>query len=147
MDGGWCPVRGGVSGQVGRGLGQSDLVFDLAADSPAYGKGLGTGWSLRFLPTQDILWFWDSMMILWFFLPSSISWWDKTLSGDEPDLWARGAWWVSGKGRFQGMGMFKGQQPYSLLVSHAQKSSAGFCAMQWQYSDYSLWCAQHSFTE
>jgi len=29
------------------------------------GRGVGTGWALRSLPTQGILWFCDSMMILW----------------------------------------------------------------------------------
>jgi len=37
-----CPISGGVQGQVGCGPGQSDLVFNLAAGNPVYGRKVGT---------------------------------------------------------------------------------------------------------
>jgi len=46
-----CPIPGGAQGQVGWGPGQPELV----RGSPAHGKGFGTRWCLRFLPTQAIL--------------------------------------------------------------------------------------------
>ena len=50
-----------VQGQVGWSSEQPGLVEDV----PAHGRGIGTRWSLRSLPTLTILWFYDSM-ILWF---------------------------------------------------------------------------------
>ena len=55
---------GGVHGQVGWGPGQSDLVLDLAVGNPACGRGVGTWWSLRSLPTQLILWFNEIYVLL-----------------------------------------------------------------------------------
>ena len=46
-----CPLPGSVQGQVGRGFGQPGLVEGV----PAHGRGVGTGWSLRSLPTQTFL--------------------------------------------------------------------------------------------
>ena len=37
------------------------LAFGQREDVPAHGRGGGTRWSLRSLPTQTILWFCDSM--------------------------------------------------------------------------------------
>lgn len=31
--------------------------LDLAADNPAHGKGVGTGWALGSLTLQTVLWF------------------------------------------------------------------------------------------
>ena len=45
------PILGDVEGQAGWGLGQPDLVLDVAIGNPAWGRGVGTWWSLR------ILWF------------------------------------------------------------------------------------------
>jgi len=45
------PIPGGVQGQAGWGFGQPGLVGGV----PAPGRGAGTGWSLRSLPTQTIL--------------------------------------------------------------------------------------------
>ena len=36
-----CPVPEGVQGQVGWGPGQSGLVLDMEAGSPARGRGVG----------------------------------------------------------------------------------------------------------
>jgi len=57
-----CPVPGGIEGQVGQGPEQSDVVCwqCLAVGNPAYGRGVGTRWSSRSLPTQAILWFYES---------------------------------------------------------------------------------------
>jgi len=59
-----CAVLGAAQGQVGWGPGQSDLVLDLVTGNPACGRGGGTWWSLRSLPTQAFLWFYDHV-ILW----------------------------------------------------------------------------------
>jgi len=48
-----CPVPGSVQGQVGWGPGQPDLVVDNLAN----GRVVGTGWALRSILVQDILWF------------------------------------------------------------------------------------------
>ena len=50
-----CPLPGSVQGQVGWGFEQSGLVEGV----PAHSRGVGTRWSLRSLPTQTILWFFD----------------------------------------------------------------------------------------
>ena len=42
-----CPIPGSVQGQVGRGFEQPGLVEGV----PAHGRGVGTRWSLRSLPT------------------------------------------------------------------------------------------------
>lgn len=55
----WCPVPGGVQGQVGWGPGQPALVVDLADSNPTCSTGAGTWWSVRSLPTQGILGFCD----------------------------------------------------------------------------------------
>jgi len=44
-------------GHVGGGFEQPALVEGV----PAHGRGLGTGWSIRSLPTQTIPWFCDSI--------------------------------------------------------------------------------------
>ena len=54
-----CPLPGNVQGQVGWSSEQPGLVEDV----PAHGRGGGTRWSLRSLPTLTILWFYDSMII------------------------------------------------------------------------------------
>ena len=46
-----CPIPGGAQGQAGWGFGQPGPVGGV----PAHGRGVGTGWSVRFLPTQAIL--------------------------------------------------------------------------------------------
>lgn len=46
-----CSKPGSVQGQVGQNFAQPGLVEGV----PAHGRGVGTGWSLRFLPTQTIL--------------------------------------------------------------------------------------------
>ena len=48
-----------VQGQVGWSSEQPGLVGDV----PAHGRGVGTRWSLRFLPTLTILWFCDFMIL------------------------------------------------------------------------------------
>jgi len=50
-----CPFPGSVQGQVGWGFEQAGVVEGV----PAHGRGVGTRWSLRSLPTQTILWFYD----------------------------------------------------------------------------------------
>ena len=47
-----CPLPGSVQGQARRGFEQPGLVEGV----PAHGKGVGSRWSLRSLPTQTILW-------------------------------------------------------------------------------------------
>jgi len=54
-----CPIPEGVQGQVGWGPGQPCLVLNVEAGGPACGRGIGASWSLRSLPTQAILWFYD----------------------------------------------------------------------------------------
>jgi len=54
-----CPILGGVHGQVGWGPGQPGLVLDVKVGSPAWSRGFGAWWSLRSLPTQAILRFYD----------------------------------------------------------------------------------------
>jgi len=46
-----CPLLGSVQGQVGWGFGHPGPVEGV----PARGRGLGTGWSIRSLPTQTSL--------------------------------------------------------------------------------------------
>ena len=46
-----CPLPGSVQDQVGWSSEQPGLVEDV----PAYGRGVGTRWSLRSLPTLTIL--------------------------------------------------------------------------------------------
>ena len=55
----WCPIPGGVQGQVGWGPGQ--LSCWGAALLMARG---GAGWAVRSLPIQNILWCYDSMIPL-----------------------------------------------------------------------------------
>lgn len=45
------PIPGSVLSQAGQGFQQSSLVGSI----PAHGRGVGTRWSLRVLPTQTIL--------------------------------------------------------------------------------------------
>jgi len=54
------PLPGSVQGQVGWGFEQPGLVEGV----PAHGRGIGTRWSLRSVPTQTIFWFYDSMNLL-----------------------------------------------------------------------------------
>jgi len=46
-----CPLPGSAQGQAG----WSSEHPGLAGDVPAHGRGVGTRWSLRSLPTQRIL--------------------------------------------------------------------------------------------
>ena len=52
----------GVQDLVGWGSGQPGLVLDMEVGGPACSSRVGGSWSLRFLPTQAILWFYDSMI-------------------------------------------------------------------------------------
>ena len=58
--------------------GQSNLVLDLVVGNSAYVRGAGTCWSLRSLPTQAILWFYE----------------DKHGEGNLSQLRARKQLWV-----------------------------------------------------
>ena len=49
------PLLGSVQGQAGWGFEQPGIVEGV----PAHGRGRGTRWSLRSLPTQIIVWFCD----------------------------------------------------------------------------------------
>ena len=51
-----CPLPGSVQAQVGWVFEQPGLMEGV----PAHGRGVGSRWSLRSLPTQTILWFCDS---------------------------------------------------------------------------------------
>ena len=51
-----CPIHGGVQGHVGWGSVQPDLGEVV----PVHGREVGTGWSLKSLPTQTILWFYNA---------------------------------------------------------------------------------------
>jgi len=53
------PVPGGVQGRVGWGPEQPGLVLNVEVGDPAWGGQVGSWWSLRSLPTQAILWFYD----------------------------------------------------------------------------------------
>jgi len=46
-----CPLPGSIQGQVGWSSEKPGVVEDV----PAHGKGVGTRWSLRSLPTLTIL--------------------------------------------------------------------------------------------
>ena len=46
-----CPLPGSVQGQLGWGFEQPGLVEGV----PAHGRGVGTRWSLKYLPTLTIL--------------------------------------------------------------------------------------------
>ena len=52
----------GVHCQVGWGPGQPGLALDMEVGSPACGREIGAWWSLRSLPTQDILQFYDHLI-------------------------------------------------------------------------------------
>jgi len=52
-----CPLPGGVQVQAGWGFEQPGLVEGV----PAHSRWVGTRRSLRSLPTQTILWFYDSV--------------------------------------------------------------------------------------
>lgn len=55
--------------------GQPALAFDLTAGNPAWGRVLASRWSLSFLPTQAILWFYGCQEFLFFqlwFNPASL---------------------------------------------------------------------------
>ena len=54
-----CSIPGGVQGQVGWGTGQRGLVLNVEAGGPASSRGVWAWWSLRSLPTQAILWFYE----------------------------------------------------------------------------------------
>ena len=56
-----CSIPGDVQGQVGWGSGQPDAVLDLVVGNPAWGREVGTWWSLRSLPTQVIWWVYNSV--------------------------------------------------------------------------------------
>ena len=60
-----CPIPGGAWGQVGWGPEQPGLVLDMEVGGSACSRGVGSWWSLRFLPTQAILWFYDSVILCW----------------------------------------------------------------------------------
>ena len=55
-----CPLPGSVQGQAGQGFDQPGLVEGV----PAHGRGGGTGWSIRSLPAQTIIWFYD-LQLAW----------------------------------------------------------------------------------
>jgi len=55
-----CPLPGSVQGQVGWSSEQPGLAKDVPAD----GRGVGTRWSLRSVPTLTIVWFYDSLILL-----------------------------------------------------------------------------------
>jgi len=57
-----CSVPGVVQDQVGCGPGQPALLPDLEVGGSACGSGVGIWWSLGSLPTQAILWFYDSTL-------------------------------------------------------------------------------------
>jgi len=61
--------------QVGWGFDQPSLVEGVAA----HGRGVGMRWSIRFLPNQTILWFYDSTNITYSLLNSDISVLSKTI--------------------------------------------------------------------
>ena len=50
-----CSIPGSVQGQLECGPGKFDLVRGILT----HGRGIGTRWFLRSLPTQTILWFYD----------------------------------------------------------------------------------------
>jgi len=54
------PIPGGTQGQVGWGPGQPDPVDS----KQVMVMGVGTEWALMALPTQAILWFYDSVCLL-----------------------------------------------------------------------------------
>ena len=68
--GGRCPTPGNIQGQAGQRSEQPDLVEDV----PAYGRELGTIWSLRSLPTQTILEFHDGMIFTYIIYMLNICW-------------------------------------------------------------------------
>lgn len=53
----WVPILRGVQGQVGWGCRQPDLV-----GKPADSRRAGTRWSLKSLPSQTVLWFYNSFL-------------------------------------------------------------------------------------
>ena len=55
-----CPILGGIWGWVWWGCGQSDPV----GGNPAYGRVVGIRWSLRLFPTQTILWFCKTSILM-----------------------------------------------------------------------------------
>ena len=55
-----CPLPGSVQGQVGWGLEHPGLVEGV----PAHGRGVGTRWSVRSLPTQTIQRFYEKTWTL-----------------------------------------------------------------------------------
>lgn len=62
--------------------GQPALAFDPAAGNPACGRGVASRWSLRFLPTQAILWLYGCQEFLFFqpwSNPESLLWVDQKL--------------------------------------------------------------------
>ena len=54
-----CPIPGGVQGQVGRGPGQPGLALDAEASGSVCSRGVGAWLSLRSLPIQTVLWFYE----------------------------------------------------------------------------------------
>ena len=62
-----CLLPGSVQGQAGWGSEQPGLVEDV----PACGMGVGTRWTIRSLPNQTILLFYDSMWYLYSQMPST----------------------------------------------------------------------------
>lgn len=76
----FCPIPGGVQGLDEWGLGQLDLVPNLVVSEPVHSRGIGIRWSLSFLRTQDMLWFYENqesfdfgpkpLEFLWLFLKS-----------------------------------------------------------------------------
>jgi len=52
-----CPLPGSIQDQAVWGFEQ----LRLGGGVPAYSRGVGTRWSWRSLPTQTILWLYDSM--------------------------------------------------------------------------------------
>ena len=56
----WMPHPWRCSRPGGWGPGQLGLVLDMEAGSLACCRGIGDSWSLRSLPIQAILWFYDT---------------------------------------------------------------------------------------
>lgn len=70
-----CPWR--YSRKVGWGPGQPDLVHDLATGNPVHNKVIGSrpSRSVRSLPAQVILWFYDpdNHKDKWLFIDTQVS--------------------------------------------------------------------------
>lgn len=60
------PIKGRCTGRGGRWGLDGALGSLISGGNPAHGKGVGTEWTLRSLPTEDILWCYDSsFLVFW----------------------------------------------------------------------------------